>query len=755
MKRFLFFLTLLFGICCCAGVVYADTPQEGVLPLLSQLDIMKGDPDGNLRLADPVSRAEFTKAAVASSSYRNSVASHLSISPFPDVTYRHWAAPYVRVGVTNGLISGYPDATFRPDDNVLYEEGITMMLRVLGYSDQDFGVSWPYGQLGLADNLDLTDNIDCSAGEIMNRGQVAQLLYNALCTKQKNQSITLATGFDVQIQDDVTLIADCSDDASIASDEIFTSNGTYKLDTPLDRSLLGRQGSVAVKNGTKLIAFLPDSGDPAGEEYVIYSTLSDMVMAYHKNSLSPLKVDDQITVYKGTTRTTYGALKNSLEMGDILRVKKKNGTDIDYMTWQKGKVAGPITVRSSDWGSTLNITDSTTVMRNGQASSYHSLQSYDIAYYLSDIDLVLAYSDKVTGVYEKASPNKDMPNAVTISGKEYIIEGSAAFTKLASGGTFLLGDTITALLGKNGQIADVISPTLHGSTMVGYLLESGRKTFQSGNVETYTGYYVKLVLSDGEAMEYTTDKDYSTHLNKVVKVSIQGCNAKVSVLNNAASADLNGTFDWEQRTLGKMKLADDVKILDIGTTDLNEASVYAALYPQRLDGVTLSGSQILYYDLDSHGEISQMILKNVTNDGYSFGLMIAAKQESSTHALSGSYEYLVNGQIYTVRTSGRLFNVSAGSGLRLSGNPANPDSVSKLSEVTQKISELRADCLITSTESYPISGNVSVYRKSSLYATDYIQIPLSDLLAQEHLSITAYYDKVPSAGGQIRVIVAY
>ena len=33
-----------------------------------------------------------------------------------------------------------------------------------------------------------------------------------------------------------------------------------------------------------------------------------------------------------------------------------------------------------------------------------------------------AYTDKVTGVYEKASPTKDSPTSVTISGKEYSVE---------------------------------------------------------------------------------------------------------------------------------------------------------------------------------------------------------------------------------------------------------------------------------------------------------------------------------------------
>ena len=42
--------------------------DEDIMSLLSELNIMVGDDDGNLRLDDNVSRAEFAKIAVASSS---------------------------------------------------------------------------------------------------------------------------------------------------------------------------------------------------------------------------------------------------------------------------------------------------------------------------------------------------------------------------------------------------------------------------------------------------------------------------------------------------------------------------------------------------------------------------------------------------------------------------------------------------------------------------------------------------------------
>lgn len=77
--------------------------DEDIMSLLSELNIMVGDDDGNLRLDDNVSRAEFAKIAVASSSYKDTVATGLKVSPFKDVTYTHWSAPYIKAAVSAGI----------------------------------------------------------------------------------------------------------------------------------------------------------------------------------------------------------------------------------------------------------------------------------------------------------------------------------------------------------------------------------------------------------------------------------------------------------------------------------------------------------------------------------------------------------------------------------------------------------------------------------------------------------------------------
>ena len=51
---------------------------------------------------------------------------------FPDVTSDHWAAAEINLLSEKGVIVGYPDGTFKPDDNVTRAEFAAMSIRALG-----------------------------------------------------------------------------------------------------------------------------------------------------------------------------------------------------------------------------------------------------------------------------------------------------------------------------------------------------------------------------------------------------------------------------------------------------------------------------------------------------------------------------------------------------------------------------------------------------------------------------------------------
>lgn len=51
---------------------------------------------------------------------------------FPDVSSNHWAAAQIKELSQSGVIVGYPDGTFKPDDNVTRAEFASMAIRALG-----------------------------------------------------------------------------------------------------------------------------------------------------------------------------------------------------------------------------------------------------------------------------------------------------------------------------------------------------------------------------------------------------------------------------------------------------------------------------------------------------------------------------------------------------------------------------------------------------------------------------------------------
>ena len=724
---------------------------EQILPLLTELKIMNGDPNGDLRLGDTVTRAEFTKIAVAASDYRNNVASQLSISPFYDVPYTNWSAPYVRVGVTNGLVSGYPDASFRPDNPVTFEEAVTIMLRVLGYSDSDFGVAWPSGQIGMADNLDMTDNIsNIQIGSEMTRGDVAVLVYNTLRTKKKNSQTELVNIFDISFIEDITLISTSKEDTSIPGDEVFTDNGSYKIRSDFDYSLVGMKGDLALKDNKTVISFFPDSDQSSSEKYAVYSVLSDSVIVYRNSSMESLDLNNQTTVYDGKTKTTYSAIKSGMEMGDVLSVKRTNG-NIDYIVYQKGNLIGPYTAGAgADWELSMDINQSTVIMRDGNVCSTSDIQPYDILYYVPEINMAFAYTTKVTGVYNKAIPNKDNPTEVEISGVTYKVEGSSAFKKLSSSGSLKIGDTVTVLLGKTNGIADVMTSAAISSEIVGYAYETGSKTYTSSNLKEYSNYYINVIDANGRTYSYTTNQNYENCKNSVVRISINDGIAKVTALSRAT---LSGSFSWDSKRLGSEQLADNISILDIGTTDKNDPSLYTTVHPQRIDGVNISSGKVLYYHKGTDGKIDELILNDVTGDSYTYGLITSATNASMGLHASGSYSYLINGTSYSFASSSSMYNVSSGEGVKLS-SANNPSIMLPLTKLDGNV-ELTTNTHLTSGgKTYPLADNVQVYEKEYGSTTIYRMKPISEIVGNDSYTLYAYYDKSPASGGRIRIIVA-
>ncbi len=747
MKRIIYTLPIMLMLLF-TSVSAAPTYSDNVTSLLSELSIMQGDPDGNMRFDALVSRAECTKIAVAASSYRNSVATLSKTSPFRDVPYTHWSSPYVSVGVKNGLCTGYLDATFRPQNTVLYEEAATMFLRVLGYTNEDFGASWPDGQLGIAKNIGLLDNIQKGAGQTLSRRDVATMVYNTLNAKQKGSQSTYLSTFNRSIIDDVVLISTSYEDPSVAEGKIFTSSGTYNYADTLDLSDIGMQGSMVLRNNDTVVAFIKDNRNDGSDTEMVYSVLGNGIVTYKNGSFNRIDIQNSTVFYKNSTKTDAMSALSSLKMGDIVRVSYSKNGEIDYVLCTSGKTEGPKTVKSSDWYTGFGATSSVTVMRDGVKTSIADVKTNDIAYYLKELDIALVYSKKVTGIYESATPNTDTPTSVTVSGNTYQLEGLSAFSKLSSNGTFKLGDTVTLLLGKDGGVADVSDNAEISSRVYGFLAGVGTKeTTVSGT--SVTKNFVKIVTPSGEVYEYITNKNYSSLQNGIVSVSLKDGVATLSRL--LEDSNIYGRFVWtnNSKKFGNVNVADDVKILEVCGAQSTEAALFGTVYPQRLNGLSLLESNVLYAAKNSSGEICELILEDVTGDLYTYGIITRATSNNGTMSLSGSYSYISNGVENSISTQGKTFGVSNSQAVKIITGARGISSMSAIGKVNAaRILNISGSQITVGNTTYTMSDKVQIYIKNK-HSSTYNMITTDEL----NDSYTNYSADVYTEKNRVRIIV--
>lgn len=133
----------------------ADTARVGdyyvqpAVDLLKRFGIIAGDPGGNMRLTDTITRAELAKIVVVAMGQGAAADKAMAEAPaFADVK-GHWAAGHIAVVKRLGIASGYADATFRPGNPVTNAEALTMLLRAVGVRPPG---AWPQVYLNAAAN---------------------------------------------------------------------------------------------------------------------------------------------------------------------------------------------------------------------------------------------------------------------------------------------------------------------------------------------------------------------------------------------------------------------------------------------------------------------------------------------------------------------------------------------------------------------------------------------------------------------------
>lgn len=167
------------------SLTFSDVPtthnyHEAIMNLVAE-GIVNGMGDGTYNPEGAVTREQFAKIICYALSVGELTYSPEEKNIFIDVAPDRWSSDNIKTAYKLGIINGMGDGTFAPENNVLYEQAVKMVVCALGYSpahaDREGG--YPMGYMAIANRAGILKGLrDVRQGEPLNRGAVAKIVDN-------------------------------------------------------------------------------------------------------------------------------------------------------------------------------------------------------------------------------------------------------------------------------------------------------------------------------------------------------------------------------------------------------------------------------------------------------------------------------------------------------------------------------------------------------------------------------------------------
>ncbi len=436
--------------------------------VLSKLGVINGYDDGSFKPNNNVTRAEFTAMLLRTRGLGSVGSTSLENPPFPDVITPDvsWAIGNIRTAREMGIINGYDDGTFKPNNNVLYEEAVKMIVCALGYGEMGTeGAKWYSKYLMTATSLGFLDGAGGIVSVPATRATIANMLHNCLEIKlAENNSITNKTILedDLKLTKNVGYISSNSkislskSEANLRDDEVeITVNGvasTYKVDDASKyEDMLGAQ-----------IEFYYKDDFNSGLKHLILATIKNsttikidagLIQDASNSGLSYLKSDDaqretnanissgSVVVYNGklygddaknSTFSIYYDEKGMPKVGNIELIDRNGDNVFDVVFVNDYEPYFVSSVTSSDY----KITDD--ALRKGLDPVYRQVKldhkTHDISFFNADGSATSFSAIKKGSVIFVAKHNHSENDAKvivcneTISGKVTATSSSKGYT---------------------------------------------------------------------------------------------------------------------------------------------------------------------------------------------------------------------------------------------------------------------------------------------------------------------------------------
>lgn len=127
--------------------VSADAWYYEAVTALAGAGIISGYPDGSFGPENVITRAEFAVMAVRFAGLDATISGE---TDFPDISNTHWASKYIAAAQDAGYVEGYPNGNFEPEDEMTRAQAVTLLNRINGRdaATADFtGLTMPFNDV--------------------------------------------------------------------------------------------------------------------------------------------------------------------------------------------------------------------------------------------------------------------------------------------------------------------------------------------------------------------------------------------------------------------------------------------------------------------------------------------------------------------------------------------------------------------------------------------------------------------------------
>ena len=732
---------------------------------LQDLGILSGYEDGSFRPYNTITRAEFTKIVVCMMNKETEAKSTAGLTGFFDVDTASWHTHYIRYAVNRDILSGYADGSFRPDNTISVSEAVTILLRTLGYNEDEVGYFWPDNYMSAAGSLGLFSGMDLAYDAPVTRAVAAILVDRALFAKPSasyNADTYLETTGYTVLKDSLILDSNSSSDSvTLLSGNLKQNNASsYLCKTQLSVSS-GDIYNFAVidKNGYLVTAREYSSGGNLASVSGSVNKITGNTIEYTTSDglKSSFNADDGFTVYFGGDKSSLAAAKDRITNGiDISFYGNSYGLWNIAVIGSSDSIAPVLAAKdytNSDTflGTTPINSANLTVYRNGEAAALSDIKAGDVVYYNTKTNVMDIYAKKVTGTYYSAYPSKAYVESVTVGGKSYDIGYSAATDKLnASSGAFNIGDKITLLLGKNDKIAFVTdNASGFDYSAYGVILKSELRTAEEGENKGGSEYTATLFMADGEEHTIVTNRLYNDSIGKFVSISYKNGEAVLSVKSFSSAEDYAGTIDRSKRTIGGKYFLKDAVIIQRTSADGEQAAACELLSFDRLTARQLASSHILnVVSGNKFGDIAILYVKGLENTD-NFGVITGfLKVGDETNKTTVGYKILSNG-VQAEYSSSTTISTAAGEGVSFRAENGKIVRILSLSKVKTgvRLNAIDGGRVSAGGSVYNLADNVQI---ADITDTSRIKmITIDELESMSAPVITLYSD---TTDGVIRII---